>query len=164
LQGDRTKISTNGYFILGVITRIIFRYARATIQHGGFNRIFLLYLYMHFKSISNAAMKIIGILISIISIIGCDVGNKTKVEYKVVCSSECDITYEMSGDPYTEFQKSGSWGIVYKAQSGEAVYLSAIKTSVSGNVTATIYLDGKKFKSAQTSVANDRITIEGIIP
>lgn len=109
-------------------------------------------------------MKKIALLILILPIISCDVSNRTKVEYKVVCSSVCDITYEQNEDTYTEQGKSGSWGIVYKAKSGEPVYLSAIKTTVSGNVSVTIYLNGKKYKSAETSLINDRITVEGIIP
>ena len=109
-------------------------------------------------------MRTIWLVICVLLLSNCDDEGKTEVEYKVTCSGECDITYKMTGDTFTEYGKSGSWGITYKDESNSRVYLSAIKNTLLGSVSITIYLGGKKYKSASTSVEGDRITIEGTIP
>jgi hypothetical protein len=96
-------------------------------------------------------------------LVGCTKDDSVKVRYKVYCSGGCAVIYQ-SGIPSYETEVQGSWSKTMRIPFGEPYFLSATKTSVIGNVSIEVYLDGQLERSDESNLPYSTVQLEGVIP
>jgi hypothetical protein len=93
----------------------------------------------------------------------CDKENTSRVKYEVRCPSGCNVVY-LSSTPTNINGVSGNWSTTLRMPKGDPFFLSALKTSVLGNVTVTVTIDGQSVAADQSSLPYGIAVVEGQIP
>lgn len=73
------------------------------------------------------------------------------------------MTY-LSGILSTEQGVTGNWSKTFNIDKGETFFLSAAKTSVIGNASVTVYIDGESVAADQTSAPYGTAIVQGPVP
>lgn len=76
--------------------------------------------------------------------------------------AKADATYEFTGGTQQESNiKPGQWAKSYNAKKGDFVYISAQNYTATGDITVSIYVDDRLFKTATSSGAYVIATASG---
>ncbi len=113
------------------------------------------------KSIRPLAILIVAV--GFFSLTACDKEHSSRVKYEVRCPGGCTVTY-LSGTLSTEHGVSGNWSKTFNIDKGEPFFLSAAKTSVLGNASVVVYIDGQSFAAHQNNAPYGAAVVEGQVP
>ena len=76
--------------------------------------------------------------------------------------TKADATYQCCGNTQQESEvRPGAWEKTYTAKKGDFIYISAQNHTATGNVTVTIYIDDKLYRTATSSGAYVIATASG---
>lgn len=92
---------------------------------------------------------------------GCDKENTSRVKYEVRCPGGCQVVYKSS--TFTNEVVEGNWSVSFRMDNDDFFFLSATKTTVIGNVTVTVSIDGESVAVDQTSLPYGTAVVEGPI-
>jgi len=120
--------------------------------------LYLVICFNNYKEIKEGVLKkvLLLLLFAVSLLVSCEDGPTVyDVEYKVTGSaSTVNVTYEnASGGVSQESDVSVPWSYTFEGEPDGFVYISAQNQGSSGTVTATIYKNGKSFKTSTSSGA-----------
>jgi len=108
--------------------------------------------------------KILAILLPLALLVGCEESDDSiEVEYRVTGTAvTVDLTIRNEDGGTSQFTDMPvPWSYSFVGEKGDFVYVSAQNQGNTGTVTATIYRDGKQFKTSTSSGAYVIATASG---
>jgi len=103
------------------------------------------------------------ISLSILSL-SCSKEKWPRIKYEVSSNTSVDIAYTMSSGSIFYETVSGNWSTSFRGRQGNMIFLSATLTSLLGNTSIRVFINGDLGYSETTNVPGQIITIQAVIP